>query len=100
MGNIVRYFQRNGAKMFDVKQALRDSGWGVGLDELPAVQGLQLIDRKQPGHTATISAIKHSSSYGMWFIYFENGGWQCLDHAIEQFAAIAAAKQGQAIEEE
>ena len=82
---IVQYFERDGLKQFDVVQALADSGWDVDLDELPTLSGLVLADRSNPEHRVTVSEVTCTQLFKMWFVHYVEGGWQCLDHAIEQF---------------
>jgi hypothetical protein len=82
---IVQYFERDGAKTFDVQQALRCSGWGVELEKLLETTGLVLTDRLKPSHVVTVSHITYSRWFEMYFVHYAEGGWQCLDHAIEQF---------------
>ena len=82
---IVRYFKRNGVKVFDVAQALRDSQWGVLFEDILKTKGLRLIDREDPKYQVTVSSIVLDRSMNMYFVSHIEGGWQCLDHAIEQF---------------
>ena len=82
---IVQYFEQDGAKTFDVAQALRCSGWRIEPSALLTTTGLVLVDRLEPQHTVTVSHITHDRLFGMYFVHYTEGGWQCLDHAIEQF---------------
>lgn len=75
----VEYIGVGLGKKFDVKHNL-NKFWGVNFDELI---GLVLVDRIDPNQTAKISSVENE--FGMAIVYWENGGWNCLDHAIEQF---------------
>lgn len=82
---IVKYFEKDGQKTFDVVQALKDSGWDVPFENILMTQGLELVDRNDPCHLVTVSSIVLDRIYRMYFVSYVEGGWQCLDHAIEQF---------------
>ena len=82
---IVKYFTQDGHKVFDVAQALGASGWGICRDDLHNAHNLTLQSRDDPGHIETVKSISYSKSFGMFFVYWMRGGWNCLDHAIEQF---------------
>ncbi|AGO48858.1 hypothetical protein Phi46:3_gp114 [Cellulophaga phage phi46:3] len=80
---IVKY---NKNRQFSIIQAVKD-GWNKEYVVLDDLVGLKLQDRKNPKHKVTISDIG-------WFmdicnVSFEEGGWLCLDHAIEQFKSIS-----------
>jgi len=89
--SIIQYTQDRFTKTFDVAQALHDGEWGITLEMLPSVQCLRLIDRNNPEHHVTVSRIEYTRWAEMYIVSYAEGGWQCLDHAIEQFA-IAQAK--------
>ena len=91
---IVQYFRMDGAKKFDVKQALADSGWNITLEELLMTTYIPLVDRKDPGHKVTVSYFTQDRLFEMWFVHYAEGGWQCLDHAIEQFALDKPPQDG------
>lgn len=80
--SIVKYRGNGVNKVFDVEQALKDGGWPV---LHPKLYPLKMVDRNNPKHTAIIENIRWDSSYGMVFVQWRGGGWNCLDHAIEQF---------------
>ena len=82
---IVQYFERDGAKVFDVAQALACSGWDVEQSRLLDTHGLVLVDRLKPQHIVTVSHITYDRFFIMYFVHYKEGGWQCLDHAIDQF---------------
>ena len=85
----VTYCEVNGIKKFDVAQALSDSGWGVSLEDILKTEGLELMDRKNSNHRATVSSIRFDRFMQMYFVSFAEGGWLCLDHAINQFERAA-----------
>jgi hypothetical protein len=88
VSKIVTYFTRNGAKMFDVKQALRDSGWGIDIEDLEDTADLALVSRFDPEHRVIVSSVRYDNIMNMWFVDYETDGWQCLDNAIEQFKLL------------
>lgn len=69
-------------KKFNIQHNL-NKFWGVDVDELI---GLELVDRLNPKHTAKI--IAYDFRYDTATVAWENGGWNCLDHAIEQFDVL------------
>lgn len=83
--NIVKYTSDVFGKTFNVAQALRD-GWGLEWESEDALVGIQLQDRKKPSHTVTIKGV--SWTLGIMVVLFEEGGWLCFDHAIEQFECV------------
>lgn len=82
---IIKYFYMNGQKFFDVVQAIKDSGWGIEYENILKCQGIELIDRNDPNHRVTVASITLDKFFRMYFVSFVQGGWLCLDHAIEQF---------------
>lgn len=82
---IVKYFEQDGQKTFDVIQALNDSGWGIPFDDILDTTGLRLVDRTDESHKVTVSAITLDHITKTYFVHFKEGGWLCLDNAIEQF---------------
>ena len=85
---IVQYSYDNGRKVFDIDRALIDSGWGITEDNLLKTSGLKLADRNNPNHIVTISHIEHARFFNMYFVHFSEGGWLCLDNAINQFEIV------------
>lgn len=84
MGIIKYEFDEEG-KCFNVGQALMD-GWGVEWEGEDALIGLSLQDRKNPRHKVTIKKVDWTLE--TMRVWFNEGGWLCLDHAIEQFKCI------------
>ena len=80
--SVVQYFIHDGQKMFNVEQAVMD-GWHTTLDKLPI--SFAVVDRNKPEHRVVVSSITHDRLFNMWFVHFAEGGWLCLDDAIEQF---------------
>lgn len=78
--NIIEYFYKNGIKMYDINQALKDGGWPEINKE--NYKYLHLIDRKT-GEQAIVKEI--TGTQQMYFVRFIGGGFLCLDHAIEQY---------------
>lgn len=82
MANIVKYFIKNGDKVFSPEQAMRDGGWGENILDL---RGVWVVDRSDPNRRVQIEKIAYDRFFNMYFVHYVNGGWQCLDHAINQF---------------
>ncbi len=82
---IVDYFELDGCKVFDVLQALKTSGWGIEYKDILATSGLRLVSRDDPQIKVTVRSIKLDRLFAMYFVDFVEGGWSCLDHAIENF---------------
>lgn len=83
---IVRYFNQGLRKMYDVHRALADSGWGITIFQLDNLKGMRLVDRSDPDHCVTVNRV--SRFLDMYLVHYEEGGWQCLDNAIDQFARL------------
>lgn len=81
--SFVEYYLKDGQKTFNCALAVKN-GWGIewGSDLI----GIRLQDRKNPIHIVEIS--KTHWMIGVFIIYFKEGGWQCLDHCIEQFKIL------------
>lgn len=85
--SIVKYFyDYDNQKLFDVKQALKDSGWGIMFKDILETNGLKLVDRNDPKSKVTVSRITLDRLFATYFVHYVEGGWNCLDHAVEQFA--------------
>lgn len=85
---IIKYFEQDGQKTFDVIQALNDSGWGILFEDILDIKGFRLVDRANENHKVTVSSITLDHITKTYFVHYEEGGWQCLDNAIEQFAKV------------
>jgi hypothetical protein len=86
---IVKYFEdENGNKQYDVPQALEDGGWGIKQDDLRAVSGMLFMHRKDPNHRVLVTHITHDILFNFYLVFFQEGGYLCLDHAIEQFIPL------------
>lgn len=83
---IIKYFEENGQKTFDVVQALRDGEWGIELKDLLGTSKLELVSRRDPEYKVTVKEISLNKLLMTYLVMFEEGFWLCLDHAIEQFA--------------
>ena len=83
--SIVNYYFRNGVRKFDCNQALKD-GWGMDWHNLASLIGLKLQDRSNPKHHAEISDAENMS--GLYVVHYKEGGYQALDHAIEEFKPL------------
>lgn len=83
--SIVKYFQKNNRKVFDVKQAVEDSGWNIEFEDILKTKDLKLVDRKDSRQSTTVFSITLDRLFGTYFVYYIEGGWQCLDNAINQF---------------
>lgn len=84
---VIKYYKKEGrfGKVFSVKQALK-GGWGVDFRKVKVFEdfeGIKLVDRNKPSHVVTIKAILEDDVF--YKVYFNEGGWQLLDHCIEQF---------------
>jgi hypothetical protein len=82
--SIIKYTGSGASKVFNLDQAIRDGGW-PDPDKPATYRGLRVVDRKNPKHKATVKCVDHDAGYGMYFVSWVGGGWNCLDHAIEQF---------------
>ena len=85
--SVIKYYQKEGrfGKVFSVKQALKD-GWKVDFRKVKVFEefdGIKLVDRNKPSHTVTVKVIEEDDNF--FKVYFNEGGWQLLDHCIEQF---------------
>jgi len=78
----VEYTGEGFDKKFNINHNL-NKFWRVNSNELI---GLELVDRLNPKHTATIT--NYDFKCGTAIVNWENGGWNCLDHAIEQFDVL------------
>jgi hypothetical protein len=85
--SIVKYFGTGSDNKFDIDQAIKDGGW-PDPDKPALYKSLKVRDRKNAKHKATVKNITRDSFYGMYFVSWVGGGWNCLDHAIEQFKVI------------
>ncbi len=83
---IIKYFEENGQKTFDVVQALRDGEWGIELKDLLGTSKLELVSRHDPEYKVTVKEISLNKLLMTYLVMFEERFWLCLDHAIEQFA--------------
>lgn len=83
--SIVEYFEKNGRKVFDVVEALSASGWNVLYEDLLEISGLHLVSRDDPHEKITIKSVVCDTLSVMYYVHFEEGGWLCLDHVIEQY---------------
>lgn len=87
---VVRYFEHNGCQVYDVAQALRDSGWNINFSS-PVTNfdpPLQLVDRRNPQHRVRATSIVHSPVINMHMVFYEESGWQSLDNAVDQFKLL------------
>jgi len=82
--SIVKYFIKDNVKTFSNKQAVND-GWDAELNE-EALIGLILEDRSNPKHKVKIKGLNYH--LGTMIVHWEEGGWNCLDHAVEQFKRV------------
>ena len=85
---IVKYFEKDGHRVFDVIQALEDSGWCIELSDILSVADLDLASRNNPDHRETVSSITLPPLMDMYIVHFKTGGFLLLDHAIEQFEKV------------
>ena len=76
----VKYKTDEHGRFFDIAENLKEI-WGVTSKE--PIEGLKLKDRKNPKHTVTIE--KTYMEMGIQMVQWKEGGWNCLDHALEQF---------------
>jgi len=72
-------------RKFNVGEALKD-GWGKEWDGESALIGLVLQDRRKDKHKVTIKNVDWFM--GIMRVWFNEGGWLCFDHAIEQFKCV------------
>ncbi len=82
---IIRYFELDGCKVFDVVEALKASGWKIEYKNILATSGLRLISRDDPQNKVTVRSIRLDRLFATYFVRFVEGGWLCLDHAIENY---------------
>lgn len=82
---IVKYIGEGFNKKFNIGQALKD-GWGKDWECEDALIGLKLRDRKKEKHEVTIEKVDWTM--GTMRVWFNEGGWLCFDHAIEQFKCV------------
>lgn len=78
----VEYIGEGFGKKFNIKHNL-NKFWGIDFDDLI---GLELVDRSNPKHKAKI--VDADFKMGIAVVVWESGGWNCLDHAIEQFDVL------------
>lgn len=83
--SIVKYFYENKQKLFDVKQTLEDSGWNIKFKDILKTKDLKLVDRNNSKHLAIVSSVTLDRLFGTYIVHYIEGGWQCLDNAINQF---------------
>jgi hypothetical protein len=69
-------------RRFSIRKALKD-GWEKEYISFDEMIGLKLQDRKKENHLVVIE--KYDWYMGVFRVHFKEGGWLCLDHAIEQF---------------
>jgi hypothetical protein len=94
MMSVVKYHMIDGRKVYYAYQALRDSGWNLNLDNLTKkCVGIKLRDRNNLSHIESIKKIEHIKTTNDYLVYFERGGWQCLDNCINQFERIYDEKE-------
>jgi len=87
---VVQYFEHNGCKAYNVAQALLDSGWNIVFSS-PVTNldpPLRLVDRLNPNHRVTATSIVHAQAVNMHMVFYEEGGWQSLDNAVDQFKRL------------
>lgn len=76
----VKYKTDKYGRFFDIAENLKEI-WGVQSTDI--LVGLKLKDRKNPKHVVTIEKIYED--LGIVMVQWKEGGWNCLDHALEQF---------------
>jgi len=86
--SIVEYFETESGRFFDPKLSVK-KGWGLDIDRYSQLSGLKLVDRKNKKHLAEIEKVEHPEDIGIAIVYWKCGGYNCLDHVIEQFKPTA-----------
>lgn len=79
---IVKY---NKNRQFSISKSLKD-GWGKEFKYFDELIGLKLQDRKKIKNKVVIE--NYDWCFGIFRIFYKGGGWQCFDHAIEQYKVI------------
>ncbi len=79
---IVKY---SADRKFNISQAVKD-GWDIEYLSPESLHGLSLVDRKRKDTKAKIESTDWMM--GILVVNFVSGGWQCLDHCIEQFELV------------
>lgn len=79
----VEYETDEYGRFFDIAKNLKKI-WGVGDED--TIIGLKLRDRKNHNLIATVE--KTYMDMGIQMIQWKEGGWNCLDHALEQFERL------------
>ena len=82
---IIQYTGEWPNRKFNVGQAIKD-GWGLDWQGEEALIGVKLQDRKKARHKVEVDNVDWFM--GILRVWFKEGGWLCLDHAIEQFKKI------------
>lgn len=80
----VKYESDEHGRFFDVSKNLKEI-WGIDTRK-DSLIGLTLKDRKDHNHIVKIGNI--CIDMGILVVKWKDGGWNCLDHALEQFEKL------------
>lgn len=84
--SLIDYKNDKYGRVYDPQKEVKKH-WGIDFEYYSELNGLKLVDRKKPKHTVEIELCKHAE-FSCAMVYWKNGGYNCLDHAIEQFKPI------------
>lgn len=82
---LVKYNGEGFGKTFNVYSELKRL-WDKDVKVVQQLKGTVLQDRKNKNLVVVIKDAKFHD--GTAIVYFQEGGWLCLDHALEQFKVI------------
>ena len=84
---LVKYIETDSGRYFDTKSAIKEH-WGLDVNYYSELKGLKLVDRNKKSHLVEIEKVEHEVFMDIALVYWKNGGYNCLDHAINQFKVV------------